>query len=371
MMVGAQSSLYSIALAVALFSVAVLSGRRERDVVGRHRWLAAYLGLVTVGFGLEWAIAHPDLQQFLHLSLGWRMLTSLLLAPLLWLAVRETVETGAITLRGINRRHVWPVLAGAVFALPLLLVDTLGGWLEQRVGADHWLHGRVIHTGMLGCIAVFAVQVPCYLQRCRRLLQSAQAAPKWLPVLFVIVFTTWVLGLLRTVHCMMIGQDAGFALLFAAIEVTVAMAAFYLLVRRSAMMTETVAEVPVAAAPKYAKSDLSAVARQRISAKLEYVLQQEQAYREGDLTLANLSDRLGEKPHHVSQVINRDYGVKLSGLLSDLRVAAARRELREHPDHTILEVAMAVGFNSKSTFNAAFRKATGQTPRQFRAEDEA
>lgn len=369
-MIGAQSSLYTLAVAVGLFSMAVLSGRRERDVVGRHRWLAGYLGLVTIGFGLEWAIAHPGLHGSINVWLGLRMVGSLLMAPLLWLAVRETVETRRPAWRDLNGFHLGAIVAGVGFTLPLLLVDSLGAGLERLIPAESLLHGRMVHTGMVGCIAIFAAQVPWYLQRCRGLVTATDAAtvPRWLPALFVIVFTTWVLGLLRTAHCMLIGQDTGFALLFAAVEVVVAMAVFYLLVRRSALTVEAPpVAVSVASVPKYAKSDLSAVARQRIGAKLERVLQVDQVYRENDLTLAALSERLDEKSHHVSQVINRDYGTKLSGLLSDLRVAAARRALVETPDLTILEIALAVGFNSKSTFNAAFRKATGKTPSEFRA----
>ncbi|GAB5562869.1 MAG: hypothetical protein SynsKO_45160 [Synoicihabitans sp.] len=368
-MIGVQSSLYSIALAVGVFSVAILSSRRERDVVGRHRWLGAYLGLVTLGLGLEWAIAHPQLHEVIYLSLGFRMVISLLIAPLLWLAVRETLEAKRPHWRELNRQHLLPIGFGVVCAVPLLFAPSLGMALEGLVGEGNVLHGRVIHTGMLGCIAVFAVQVPVYLTRCRQLLVSADslAAPKWLPVLFVIVFTTWVLGLLRTAHCMMIGQGAGFPLLFATIEVVVAMAAFYLLVRRSALLTEEDVVPVTLPSAKYAKSELSAAVRQRISAKLEHALQVDHAYRNGELTLASLSQQVGEKPHHVSQVINRDYGIKLSGLLNELRVAAARRMLAEQPDRTVLEVALAVGFNSKSTFNATFRKATGKTPTEFRS----
>lgn len=372
-MIGMQSSLYSIAVAVGLFSFAILSGRRERDVVGQHRWLAGYLTIVTVGFGLEWAIAHPELQGSLNVWLGLRMIGSLLIAPLLWLAVRETVETQRPSWRELSGVHFWPILTGTVFTLPLLFVNSWGTQFSHWLPADSMLHGRLVHSCMLGCIAIFAVQVPLYLHRCRRLLEAADTnvVPRWLPVLFVIVFTTWGLGLLRTAHCMMIGQSTGFPLLFATIEVVVAMAAFYLLVRRSALAMESpTIRVAAVQGPKYAKSELSGEARQRIGAKLEQVFQNDQVYRDGDLTLASLSERVGEKPHHVSQVINRDYGTKLSGLLSELRVAAARRALVEEPDLTVLEIALAVGFNSKSTFNASFRKAVGMTPREFRSTNQ-
>jgi len=40
--------------------------------------------------------------------------------------------------------------------------------------------------------------------------------------------------------------------------------------------------------------------------------------------------------------------------------------LLRQPERPVLEIAQQVGFNSKSTFNAAFRQHAGVTPTQFR-----
>ena len=37
----------------------------------------------------------------------------------------------------------------------------------------------------------------------------------------------------------------------------------------------------------------------------------------------------------------------------------------EHASHTLLALALEVGFNSKTAFNRAFKKITGQTPREY------
>lgn len=51
--------------------------------------------------------------------------------------------------------------------------------------------------------------------------------------------------------------------------------------------------------------------------------------------------------------------------LTFLRIEAAKRELAQHPDRRILDIALACGFQSSQYFATAFRKATGLTPGEF------
>ena len=48
------------------------------------------------------------------------------------------------------------------------------------------------------------------------------------------------------------------------------------------------------------------------------------------------------------------------------RICDAMDGLLRQPARPIIEIALEVGFNSKSTFNAAFRQHAGTTPTQFR-----
>jgi AraC-like DNA-binding protein len=85
------------------------------------------------------------------------------------------------------------------------------------------------------------------------------------------------------------------------------------------------------------------------------------------VTLRSLCEALKENPHYVSQVINQDLETTFYDLIKKHRIEDAMVALVEEPDKTVLDIALAVGFNSKSTFNAAFRQHAGMTPREFRA----
>ena len=90
-------------------------------------------------------------------------------------------------------------------------------------------------------------------------------------------------------------------------------------------------------------------------------------YLEPDLSLPDLARRLHTNPVVLSQVINAGQGVNFNDFVNEYRVAEFKAQVRR-PDRahlSLLGLALDCGFNSKATFNRAFRKATGQSPREF------
>jgi AraC-like DNA-binding protein len=74
--------------------------------------------------------------------------------------------------------------------------------------------------------------------------------------------------------------------------------------------------------------------------------------------------------HNLSEVINTQAGKNFYDFVNGYRVEAVMRRLRDprYAHLTILALAEESGFNSKSTFNACFRRHTGLTPSQYRTE---
>lgn len=95
-------------------------------------------------------------------------------------------------------------------------------------------------------------------------------------------------------------------------------------------------------------------------------MEHEQLYCDNLLNLRSLSAHIKESPHYVSQVLNQELDTNFYQYINAHRVEHAKRELVDHPQRNVLEIALQVGFNSKSTFNTAFRKITQTTPSKYR-----
>lgn len=121
---------------------------------------------------------------------------------------------------------------------------------------------------------------------------------------------------------------------------------------------------------RYAKSGLDDEGLQKVMAQLTGVMEKEQAYLDSNLSLPQLSTRLGCSINHLSQAINAGFGMSFFDFVNQYRVKEAIALLcskeGSSPSPAILDIALRVGFNSTSTFYAAFKKSTGQTPAQYR-----
>jgi AraC-like DNA-binding protein len=358
---GVETSLYSVASALCVFSAGLLRGRAGVRSKGEI-YFTAFLVIEALSFICEVLMAHPA-TPLKCVWLGGRMGLSLLIAPCLWLVIRESSGPRRPKLTELGKWHWIAVVAGIGCLIPL--------WSSAHWGTDYpnplrpvsWFYSKVIHTGMLSCVGIFVVQVPWYLRRSQRLLAEKSRSPRWLQWPLAVVLTTWLLGLLRVLQCISHAPQE-LSLLISTIEVSVTVGALYFIVRQSS----TAEPAPTAPAAKYARSSLDAATIARIKRKIETALSAPEVSSDSLLNLRSLSRTIGEKAHYVSQVINQELGTNFYELLSRHRIARAKTLLRERRDQTVLEIALAVGFNSKSTFNAAFRKEVGMTPTAFRAD---
>ncbi|MFZ4706601.1 MAG: helix-turn-helix domain-containing protein [Bacteroidales bacterium] len=121
-------------------------------------------------------------------------------------------------------------------------------------------------------------------------------------------------------------------------------------------------------AEKYSGSTLTEDQRQVLIGKLEMLMFVEKIFIKDNLTVEEVSRRLGTKTKYVSQIINENYQKNFYNYINTYRVEEAMKLLvaKENEKYSILGIAQIVGFVSKSPFNAAFKKVAGVTPSEYR-----
>ncbi|MEO6286928.1 MAG: helix-turn-helix domain-containing protein [Dyadobacter sp.] len=101
--------------------------------------------------------------------------------------------------------------------------------------------------------------------------------------------------------------------------------------------------------------------------KMERLMGQEKIYLNNELSLPILAQKMEISIHELSYLINDVYGENFFSFVNSYRIEEAKRLLlsEEFEKLNILGIAFEAGFNSKTTFNTAFKKSTGQSPSEF------
>jgi AraC-like DNA-binding protein len=100
----------------------------------------------------------------------------------------------------------------------------------------------------------------------------------------------------------------------------------------------------------------------RFVRRLEVVRAEGTVLHDPMISLPRLARAVGATPNQLSYVLNHHLGQNFFDFVNRARIAEAVRMLIAEPDKGILDIALDVGFNSKSTFNLAFKNITGETP---------
>ena len=119
---------------------------------------------------------------------------------------------------------------------------------------------------------------------------------------------------------------------------------------------------------KYLGSNLTPNQIEAYKKQLLAFLNTEKPFLNPQVSLTDLSEKLSVSTKHLSQVINQSFDKSFFDFVNTYRIQEAQQILKKSKDDklTVLEVMYEAGFNSKSSFNTAFKKETGQTPSEFR-----
>jgi AraC-like DNA-binding protein len=119
---------------------------------------------------------------------------------------------------------------------------------------------------------------------------------------------------------------------------------------------------------KYQKSSLTDGQKDEVLSKIKHEMEVNLYFINNLSSLSGLAKQINKPSHHVSQVINERLNKNFFELLASYRIEYAEKLIKEDINCrlTIEELAEMVGYNSKSSFNTAFKKHTSTTPSEYR-----
>jgi AraC-like DNA-binding protein len=356
--------------------------------IARHDLLlAGWLGLVLFHLLVAYrSVAHP--------YTPWLEVSSALVfghGPLLY------AYTLALTRPGFRPRGKWllhllPSLLNLALVAPALLAGQLAPLpTDVRDGLAFAKLGSILAY----CLLVLRVR----RQHLRRASQSLSALEsvqlRWVQYLVYGVLTVWAAGLgtqvLRQLVPIPVPQED--LVVNAAVCVAVTAIGYYGLRQTtvfvapvhtgspvpvdplpavSGVVQPAMSPVPEAApdektVPKYHRSGLDPEKSRQYAERLTQCMTEEKPFTKPELSLDDLAGRLSLSPNQLSQVINEQFGKNFWDLVNEYRIREVEAQFQRgmHRKQTLLAIALDAGFNSKASFNRAFKKFTGQTPSEY------
>ncbi len=84
-----------------------------------------------------------------------------------------------------------------------------------------------------------------------------------------------------------------------------------------------------------------------------------------DITLQEVAQKFNISPSHLSKKLNKETGMSFNDNLNKIRINESKKLLLQ-TNKSILEVAIAVGFNYQNHFGKVFKQLVGVSPNAFR-----
>ncbi|HEY7771778.1 MAG TPA: helix-turn-helix transcriptional regulator [Marinagarivorans sp.] len=372
-------------MAGAIVLAIVSSVHRPDPQHSRNVFLMGLLVLLLLHTLGELLIASGG-YRFAPQLVGIELPLRMLMGPALYLYARSMMPT--------EQLRVWPTLGLALLG-PLLIVIVMAPFFQLTADEKLALASPATRDPDLfrltliicGATSVIFVAVTlCYLMAALRLQarhrqrvmeQYANIETRsldWLRFMLVVWGGVWLLYILDNVLWVLNirppGLDISIAVLYALAVILFA----HLALHQSPAKLETIQrsgpKAPITSESKAPPvtdriSSLAPERMQRIALKLTHAMENDRLFTNNELSLRHLADATNTSANHLSETFSQYLKTNFFKFVNEYRVAEAKQRLMT-TDSTVTTIAYEVGYNSRSTFNAAFKKETGLTPTGFR-----
>ncbi|MFC2090364.1 helix-turn-helix domain-containing protein [Bacteroidota bacterium] len=309
--------------------------------------------------------------------------TSFFLAPLLYLFFKSSVYVD-FKLSKTSLLHLLPFLIILIALIPgyfiPLITDPDADWVELLFGTDLY---KVIYISLHVQLFVYYFLIFRMLFKYKQIVLENYSSKKmdnykWLLQLILVFSIELVISTLKNI----IRFNSAVEIYNLAQNIVVVLAfliVFWLIIKallNPRLFSGVHADIQLvksmlnstANSTKPSPNDDLENENKQLIAKLKVHMKENEPYLDSNLSMYDLAKQLHVPARELSISINYTLDKHFFDFINEYRVKKAMDLIQNSSDEklTILEILYEVGFNSKSSFNTAFKKHTGITPTEFK-----
>ncbi len=285
------------------------------------------------------------------------------IGPLLWLYVNRVLGNSKLKML---KHIIIPIVFGVLLYVLLFLIHFIDDEIVSTI-----VNQVIVYVTLVGLTLVFLVQNGYYIYQSLKLYKrhlnrvgevfsyTDNVNLNWLKLL-IYGYVVFVLGLIMSNILTDLWSDILFnSILFSYIIYS----GYNAFVQESIFKEEVDFEPEITVQKSDFKNDFFKKLKQLLLASME----EDKLYLDDSLTIHSLAKKLNTNSKYLSQLINKDFNKSFVVFVNEYRIEEAKRLLilDEKKLLSIEGVGYESGFKSKSTFNTAFKKFTGETPTSF------
>lgn len=190
---------------------------------------------------------------------------------------------------------------------------------------------------------------------------------RWVRLMAIIFFIHGTIFLIEFTYLIIVPSNRSPFLINTAFYITLGYVFLIYLIQNPAIMHFSSKTAGSLVLKKYEKSGLSEEEAKDIMQRMNDYMEKDKPYIESQLSIQDLSQKLGLPVHTISEVTNGLMEQNFFDYVNNYRIEEFKilALLPKNKDVKILHLAFEVGFSSKTSFNIAFKKFTNKTPSQF------
>ena len=306
--------------------------------------------------------------------------TSFLIVPSLYLFVKASVYRD-FKLTYSSLLHAAPMIIFNILLIPIYYLPLLTHpEMDWSLLVENPTFFKLIYISLHAQILIYNFFMFRMLFRYRNILLENYASPKlenykWLMQFISILFIEELFATLKNIFRFS-GNESIYFISVVIVNLMFVIIIFWLVikalknpqvfigVRSDTLLVNQIIENEIA---QFDLADESSIYVEIIN-KLENHMKVNEPFMDSSLSVYDLAKQINVPSRDLSIAINHNLNKHFFDFVNEYRIKKAMEIFKNTNDDklTVLEVLYEVGFNSKSSFNTAFKKFTGTTPSEFK-----